>query len=314
LAVSLNPVKYLMSNSDTPVRVSLGGRLAGQAWRMRIELRGRRPFLRRETLVHRHEDPGVLVLDARELLFASPLELAATVALAHTAATQGIGTEFLAPTDSNVASYVERMDVLRRMPHSAQVRGGADPVTRFDRSQKLVEVIHLTAANAQELIDRMGRLVHDLDSAIRGRAFQSVGELIDNAISHGSSPVGAFAAAQIYTGATTGGRGMEFAICDTGVGVLDHLRGNPKHEDLTGATAALERALQPGVTGTNEKRGNGLYDLFKISQLGRYSRLVLRSGDGIASIVAREDERRSTYVATADPIIGTWAWLRLRNP
>jgi hypothetical protein len=81
--------------------------------------------------------------------------------------------------------------------------------------------------------------------------------------------------------------GMEFAVRETGVGVLAHLRRNPQHHDLTSATTALEGALAPGVTGIDEVRGNGLHDLFKISRDGRYSRLVLRSGDGIANVVAQ---------------------------
>lgn len=52
---------------------------------MRIELSGRRPLTRRVTPVHHKEHPGELVLDARALTFASPLDLAAMLALAYAA-------------------------------------------------------------------------------------------------------------------------------------------------------------------------------------------------------------------------------------
>src|SRR5262249_3437797 len=100
----------------------------------------------------------------------------------------------------------------------------------------------------------------------------------------------------------------------TGIGVLAHLRRNPQYHDLTDARTALDRALQPGVTGTTEERGYGLDDLFKITQRGGLARLVLRSGDGLASIVVHQHDRRQRYAMAADQISGTWAWLRVRYP
>jgi hypothetical protein len=283
---------------------------------MRIELAGRHPLLRRKTPVHRADYQGALVLDARSLTFASPLDLAAMEALAHSAAASGFATRVITPSDSSVTSYLERMDVLARLPAGHEVHG---PVphgqARTDRSDALIEVMHVSASTEQDLVDRVGRVAFaHLAPAIRTLAFQSIGELIDNAVSHGVSDIGAFAAAQTYTGATTGRRGMEFAICDNGVGVLDHLRRRRRYRYLRTSTAALRRALRPGVTGTDDKRGNGLADLFNVAESGGYARLVLRSGDGLASVVVGQHDRRRHYVTTADRIPGTWAWLRVRYP
>jgi hypothetical protein len=282
---------------------------------VRIELSGWRPLLRRETPVHHADHRGALVLDARNLAFASPLELVAMTTLARYGATRGATTSVLPPRDPSVASYLERMDVFASLSPDCEVLGDVPLQVRTDRSDTLVEVLPVSAGSERVLVDRVGRLAFTyLDPGIRHLAFQGVGELIDNAISHGASDIGAFAAVQTYTGATTGRRGMEFAICDTGIGILEHLRGKRRYRYLRTASSALRHALRPGVTGTRDKRGNGLADLFKITDGGGYARLVLRSGDGLASVVARQHDRRLHYVTTADPIPGTWAWLRVRNP
>jgi hypothetical protein len=284
---------------------------------MRIELAGRSPLLRRETPVHHADHRGALVLDARNLTFASPLELTAMTALAHHGATRGATTSVLPPVDPSVTSYLERMDVFASLPGGCEAWGDVPEQVRMDRSDALIEVLPVAAGFEHVLVDRVGRLAFThLEAGIRHLAFQGIGELIDNAISHGASEIGAFAAAQTYTGATTGRRGLEFAICDTGIGILDHLRGKPRYRYryLRSASSALRQALRPGVTGTRDKRGNGLADLFKITEGGGYVRLVLRSGDGLASVVARQHDQRRHYITTADPIPGTWAWLRVRYP
>lgn len=260
------------------------------------------------------EAPGRLVLDARGLTFASPLELTGLVAHAHAAAHHGELVEVLTPADRNVASYLERMDVIGHLADRAFVRDAPPGAPRFDRITQLTEVTHVTTHTADVFIDRLSRMIFDyLDPALRKAAFFGVGELVDNAISHGSSEPGAFAAAQLYSGRTSTYAGMEFAICDTGVGVLSHLRRNPRYEHLHDAPAALACALQPGVSGTNDPRGYGLHDL--LSTNDGYVRLVLRSGAGIASVVARPSHgARPQAVDWADPVPGTWAWLRVRNP
>ena len=131
-----------------------------------------------------------------------------------------------------------------------------------------------------------------------GKVFAAMGELIDNAIDHGASGEGAFVAAQVYSGATSGRRGLEVAICDTGVGVLAHLRRNPKHADIPDSADALKQAFIPGVSGTTEDRGNGLSDLLSFLQFGGLARVHLRSGDGLATVTVgrrrRVEHTRST--------------------
>lgn len=288
----------------------LGG---GMLESMRVELAGRLPMLRRDLQVGA-ADEGRMVLDARRLLFASPLDLAAIAVLGHTGTDSEAGVTLILPKDSDVSSYLQRMDVLRQLPQGSEIRGSAMPEQRTDRSKVLLEVSPLSAATAEDVVTRLGALTAAwFEGHAAARVFQSAGELIDNAVSHGQSPLGAFVAAQAYTGTTSRRPGLEFAVCDTGVGILDHLRHNPSYADVPDARSALACAIKPGVTGTDDQRGYGLADLLKITQDG-VGRLVLRSGDGVASIALRHGQRRDAFADSRFRVRGTWAWLRARFP
>jgi hypothetical protein len=265
--------------------------------------------------VHRQGRQDELVLDAYELAFASPLDLAAMVALGRSATSRGATTTFIVPRNADIACYLERMNLFANLPVGSRVIGTVPAQHRNDRADILVEVLPVCADTVQGLVDRIGRVaLRHLESPAGRLAFQSIGELIDNAVSHGASDIGAFAAAQAYTGRTTGRRGVEFAICDTGIGIMQHLRRNPQHRDIETERTALMRAMQRGVTGTADRRGNGLADLFKVTEAAGYTRLVLRSGRGLASVVARQHDQRRRDVEAVDRIRGTWAWLRVRYP
>lgn len=281
---------------------------------MQVELAGRLPLLRRKVPVSL-ADAGQVVIDARRLLFASPLDLAAISALAHAGAARQADTIFTLPDDPGVASYLQRMDVLRLLPPGTKIHGSPPPERRTDCSKVLLEVSPLSPATAQDLVIRLGELTAArFPGRIARLVFRGAGELIDNAVSHGHSLHGAFVSAQTYTGTTSRRPGFEFAVCDTGIGVLDHLRGNPSYAHTPDAAAALACAIQPGVTGTSELRGNGLADLLEITHGGGTGRLILRSGDGIASIALAPAGRREAFATASLPITGTWAWLRVRFP
>ncbi len=279
-----------------------------------MRLAGRQPLLRRHVRVST-TDVGWLVLDAKRLLFASPMDLAGVVALAHTATAARTDVTFVPPDDVNVAAYLQRMDVFQRLPGGTEIKGLLPAEERTDRSQVLLEVSPMTLATVEDHVNRLGlMLAPKFTDAVAGLVFQGVGELIDNAVSHGASRVGAFLAAQSYTGKTSGRSGFEFAVCDTGIGILNHLRRNPNYAHIKDAQAALAYAIQPGVTGTDEPRGYGLADLLHVTRRGGVGRLVLRSGDGIASVAVRPQGRRKVFASAAPPITGTWAWLRVRFP
>ncbi|AXB44622.1 hypothetical protein [Amycolatopsis albispora] len=277
---------------------------------MRIELAGRWPLLRRLRLVE--PAAGSLILDARRLTFASPLDLAAMVALARSAEAGGDRVRLIAPRDHNVTSYLERLDVISNLPVGAEVVGALAGGPRADRADSLLEVAHLTPDDADRLLDRLGRVFTSRYGPRGRRYFAAVGELVDNAISHGRSDLGAFIAAQVYTGTTSGRPGIEFAVCDTGIGVRAHLSRNLANEVPADDVAALKTALRPGVTGTQEERGHGLNDLWRAVPETGFARLQLRSGKGLASVVGHGGTRRPRCVLDEVDVPGTWAWLRVR--
>jgi len=317
-SVSLNQVKPSEATSVpclmvSPAPFALPGRACWNAGSMRIELTGRQPLLRRDIRAC-VADEGWLTLDAGRLSFASPLDLAAMVALAHNVP-QGTRVGLVVPRDIRTASYLQRMDVLRRLPVGTEIDGRLPEEQRTDCSGTLLEVSPLLPSTVQELVNRVGRLTSEqLMTGVAGLAFRGAGELIDNATSHGHSQLGAFLCAQTYTGATSGRVGFEFAVCDTGIGVLAHLRGNPAYLRVPDSRTAIAWALQRGVSGTTEQRGNGLADLLQFTQEGGVGRLVIRSGHGVVSVAQRGHYRRDAYTAAATGITGTWAWLRVRFP
>lgn len=288
-----------------------GGRLA--LWSVvLLELAGRHPLLRNDLRARADAKSG-LVIDARRLLFASPLDLAAIAALAHARAGGGEGTELLLPNSANVASYVQRMDLINRLPPGTRI-GGALPLdNRSDRSSALLEIQALTPETADTVGVRFGLLaVGGLGPKVGHRIARSIGELIDNAVSHGRGQHEAFIAAQVYTGKTTGYRRLEVAVCDSGVGVLDHLRRNPAHKDTTDSAQALRRAMKRGVSGTGESRGNGLPDLLDHAGGNGPARLVLRSGDGLLRVGRLLSQASTVQSRTSSTRVqGTWTWLRV---
>ncbi|MFF4690494.1 hypothetical protein [Streptomyces sp. NPDC001307] len=278
---------------------------------MLLELAGRHPLLRDSLAIHSTDDRRI-VLDARRLLFASPLDLTATAATAHAHAAVDAEATLLLPDSKDVTAYVQRMDLLKALPPGTQVEGVVPEEFRSDRSATLLEVAALRPDTADAISERLGRVAtQHLGPRDGRRVFKGIGELIDNAISHGASTCGAFIAAQAYSGKTTGYRRLEIAVCDTGIGVLNHLRLNPEHAHITTSAEALEHAVRPGVSGTRDTRGNGLPDLLAGTSDTAATRLVLRSGDGLlrAGRLRRAAVTRST--STRAPVQGTWSWLRV---
>ncbi|MGW7824115.1 hypothetical protein ACWGLF_39820 [Streptomyces puniciscabiei] len=282
---------------------------------MRIDLAGRLPLHDAELPVCDDGESG-LVIDADRLEFASPLDLAATAALAHAYTAADVPAALVLPADPAVASYLRRMDLLDRLPAGALVIGQLPPQERRDHATRLLEVTPLTPNNAEVIVERVGRVATaNLGQHFGARAFKAMGELIDNATTHGRGGTGAYICAQAYTGRTTDHPGLQVAVCDTGVGVLAHLRRNPQHASVADHVEALQSALQPGVSGTGEQRGNGLPDLLTESSPTGDTLLILRSGNGLIS--ARRGPGTGTMadgVRSAGRVAGTWAWLSVTYP
>jgi hypothetical protein len=251
--------------------------------------------------------PGV-VFDAGEMSFASPLDLAGITAWAARLRNEGVGVWFVLPDDGDVCRYLVRMDLIEHLDQvGATVSGPAPSVRRADRTDVLLEVRRVCGpADAERFVVDVYQLArrHTSDSSAAAGA-KMLGELLDNAITHAASPVGVYAAAQVHHR----GGDLELAVADAGIGIRSHLARNPRFRDLT-AAEALGAALRPGVTGTSERRGNGLPDLLSTAS-GFGGQLLLRSDDGYAQVMASSSDRK---FAAAGQVPGTWAWVHVRLP
>lgn len=284
---------------------------------MEFQLAGRHPLLRRHLQIVR-VGLDELLIDAQRLQFASPLDLAAMAAMARCYAADGSAVTLRLPRDLAVTSYLQRMDLLAHMPEGTRIDGSPPDEVRTNCSMTLLEVSLLTEESESGISSRLGTIIKaNFAEPVARQVFQGIGELIDNATSHGSSATGAYIAAQFYSGRTTGVPRLEVAVCDTGIGVLNHLRQNPEHAGLSTSAEALTRALEPNVTGTgaDEKRGNGLPDLLRYTGEVGVSRLVMRSGDGLTRIGRRRARSSTQYqLTTSSRVQGTWAWVRVSFP
>jgi hypothetical protein len=260
--------------------------------------------------------PDHLVIDATKLTFACPLDLAGIVATAHWAASASIRVTLRLPSDRDVAAYLQRMDVLRQMPPRTQIPGRVPPDARADRRDRLLEVTALNEKNVDDLSERLGPLVTAFYEGRPGAGaavFRACSELMSNATEHGHSEPGAFVAVQTYTGRRTDVPRLEFAVCDTGVGILSHLRRNPQHAHLSRDEQAIARAMEAGVSGVGSGlRGNGLSDA--IGDTRHYGRvdLQIRSGKGEVRVTGTTASQTSLLGTRPDETSGTWAWLTHR--
>jgi hypothetical protein len=137
---------------------------------------------------------------------------------------------------------------------------------------------------------------------------------MSNATEHGVSDQGAFIALQVYSGSSTGIPRLEFAVCDTGIGVLQHLRRNPQHSHLTRDDLAIKKALKRGVSGIGDQRGNGLSDAIEHTRRYGAVGLQIRSGRGEVVVVGTPTVHDVRPAGRPDQTSGTWAWLTHRWP
>lgn len=211
------------------------------------------------------------------------------------------------------------MNVLEYVSSDTKIIGRTPLDTRTDCSKKLLEVTPVSLATQEALIEQL-RIVTEanLGAPWGNRVLTAFAELIENAVTHGISDLGAFASAQVYTGKTTQVPRMEFAVVDTGIGVLEHLRRSRRADHFRIATCAdgLRGALRRGstTTSTGEVRGHGLADLFaRTGELGP-ARVVLRSGNGLARVTRWGATGRTLRRTTECSVTGTWAWARVPFP
>ena len=109
-------------------------------------------------------------------------------------------------------------------------------------------------------------------------------ELYSNVIEHSGSAAGAYVAFAAYENC------FEFVVADTGIGLLESLKSNPKYDGLDDSGSALELALTEGVSrhAGNSGRGRGVRPIF-VGLANVSDSLRFRSGDHVRELRRLED-------------------------
>jgi len=234
-------------------------------------------------------DGEMVVLDLSSVEFVEPAGLCGLAAL----------LEFLVPRSNlvgvrlaghDVPAYLERMDFFRIFGH--RIETNVDLAALEERRRGNPGTLQeLVSFHSEEeipgIINRISEILENKDYRLRERAAicATLSEICSNAVEHGHSPFGAYAAVQAYQHIVSGGRGrgeeVIVAIADGGVGVRETLSKNPKYAEFTTTdNDALRHALKMGVSGTGEiGRGGGLAVVGQIAARAGGS-LSLRSGSG----------------------------------
>lgn len=244
-------------------------------------------------------------IDLSDLDWVSPFDIAAIAALATRRHQSGFPLAVVLPSDPGVRAYLVDMGLPPFLP-GEWGGGGASrtappwlPLTQFhsgddwDEALRTLWPVARTALGTFELAER---------------TIYILSELIDNATTHGTNPVGTFVCAQSYTGKTSAEQaGIQLGIADAGVGIPRHLRRNPLYKEERDDSQLIRLSRRQGVTGTADHRGFGLWEVFdKASELAP-SRILIRSGQGEGRFWLygdRSPAARYRYVRPAVP--GTW--------
>ncbi len=237
-----------------------------------------------------------VMLDLRSVEFVEPSGICGLAALLEFLIPRS-GEVGIALSGRNVPAYLERMNFFRIF--GDRVRTNADVKALEERRRgnpgTLQELVNFhSEEEIPGIINRISEILENKEYRLRERAAicATLSEICANAVEHGASPFGAYAAVQAYQHIVSGRHGgprsrerrgeeVLIAIADGGVGVRETLSRNPEYVELTQTdNDALRHALKMGVSGTGEiGRGGGLAVVGQISARAGGS-LSLRSGAG----------------------------------
>src|ERR671911_2695349 len=233
------------------------------------------------------------VLDLRSVEFVEPSGLCALAALLEFLIPRSrlVGLKF---SGHDVAAYLARMDFFRIFGHRVETNVDVSALEERRRGNPgtLQELISFhSEEEIPGIIDRISEILTNKGYELSERAAicGTLSEICANAVEHGHSPFGAYAAVQAYQHIVSGprrrserrGEEVLVAIADGGVGVRETLSRNPDYAKFTTSdNDALRHALKMGVSGTGEVgRGGGLAVVGQIAAKAGGS-LSLRSASG----------------------------------
>lgn len=249
-------------------------------------------------------------INLRELTWATPFDIAALAVIWTRLQENGKNPELQLPDDPAVRAYLVDAGLADFLPGAWNVSGGshAEP--------PLIRLTRLDTAEAWDdlLPEILPAAFTTLDDAVLGRrTFDILSELVDNAATHGHSAAGTFVCAQRYTGATSGLMpGVWLGIADGGRGIPNHLRLNPKYRGIEQDEQLIRLARRPWVTGTADRRGWGLVEVFEEAAAAGPSEVLIRSGRGEGHFRLRSGlAPHARYGPVRPAIPGAWVHLRV---
>ena len=216
---------------------------------------------------------------------------------------EGRPPALIEPRDLAVGRYLREIGF-------TELTGAKERARTATGHQPLISLTRLAAAEDWDdmLSDLWPAGVVLPDPGLVKRMIYILSELIDNATSHGRSAAGTFIAAERHPGSA----GISLAVADGGRGIPSHLRLNPRYREIAEDPELIRLARRPEVTGTRDRRGWGLAEVFEQAGEVGPSQVVIRSGRGQGEFLLRPDQVPYARYGGARPgIPGTWVHVRL---
>ncbi|GAB09932.1 hypothetical protein GOARA_048_01340 [Gordonia araii NBRC 100433] len=249
----------------------------------------------------RRDDDSTVVIDLSSAQFIDSCGLALVAAEAERACKAWRAVRFVAPSKWEIASYLSRMR-LGTLLEQLGIDHALPPVNEHYVGPSLLELQHFTPPD----VDSICATIHAAITSEGGSSedandfFRAIAEVMVN-IEH-SATEGGFAAMQVLPTPTN--REITFAIADTGIGLRGSLE--PWHS-VDDDMDAIRLAFTQGVSGTGERRGEGLFDLLtRVHRRG--GQVHVWSGDVRGRIYADSNEWRYDQLTT--PYTGTMIYAR----
>lgn len=252
---------------------------------------------------------------ADRVLFVEPSGLVQLILLMHWLHQRSSRVKLVAPLNVSVDAYLNRMDFYEHLPADIEIDARFDHThqQRQNRADVLVPLTHVRTYDqdpnhAETEIDQIGLFLQEqrMPRGMRDAVWTAVAELCGNAASHSASLCGAFMAAQTYVA-----QRRHIAVGDLGIGIRRHLANNPLHADLPNDAEAIKKAIEPGVTGTRDRRGYGLDEVQNEAGNAGRARLTIRSGNGLGRITIDGEHRTTEFVTIEQGFPGTLVELML---
>lgn len=242
------------------------------------------------------------LIDLSEVSWLTPFDVVAVASLQARLRIEGRPAKLKLPRTPAVREYLAAVGLSGDGDAPAAPRGLALALTQ------------LPTADAWD--DLLGEIVPEfvgaLPDALGPRGLDVLGELIDNAGTHGACESGTFVCAQHYEGGCGLPAGLWLGVADAGRGIPGHLRLNPRYSALDRDEELIRLARQPWVTGTRDRRGWGLVEVFESAAGRTGGDILIRSGAGEGSFRVRPGGGPfARYGPLAPRLPGTWIHARL---